>query len=223
MSVRLVLLSDTHRFHDRIEVPAGDVLVHAGDFCSRGSAEEARAFAAFFRAQPHPHKVVIAGNHDVCIEKCPELATELFAGATYLFESAATVAGLRFWGAPWQPWFLDWAFNLPRGEALRAKWALIPAGVDVLLTHGPPSGILDRTFSGDGAGCEELRRAVARVRPRVHAFGHIHEGYGSERHDGTLFVNASSCTVGYEPTNRAVVVDVPLLGSGEATVAKERA
>jgi Icc-related predicted phosphoesterase len=133
------------------------------------------------------------------------------------------VAGLRFWGAPWQPWFLDWAFNLPRGEALRSKWALAPSGVDVLLTHGPPHGILDRTATGDQAGCEALRAAVRRVRPRLHVFGHIHDGHGWTREDGMLFVNASICTVAYAPTNRAVVVDVPLDRSEAAVVVDEAA
>jgi predicted phosphodiesterase len=215
---RLVVVSDTHGFHDRIALPDGDVLVHCGDFCSHGLEEEARAFADFFRAQRHPHKVVIAGNHDRCLERAPALAAELFAGASYLFDSGATVAGLRFWGAPWQPWFLDWAFNLPRGEPLREKWQLIDERTDVLVTHGPPQHVLDRTFSDDHAGCEELRAAVERLSPRLHLFGHIHEGYGSERQGGTLFINAASCTLAYRPDNPAVVVDVPLDRNAPAMV-----
>src|SRR5690606_28434943 len=112
--MRLVVISDTHGQHRAIDVPEGDVVVHCGDFCTHGKEREARAFAAWFRELPHPEKVVIAGNHDRCLELDASLAGELFAGCTYLFDSAATVAGLSFYGAPWQPWFLDWAFNLPR-------------------------------------------------------------------------------------------------------------
>jgi hypothetical protein len=165
---------------------------------------------------PHRHKVVIAGNHDGCLEADPSLAEELFAGCHYLFDSGATIAGLSMWGAPWQPWFLDWAFNLPRGEPLREKWSHIPDGLDVLLTHGPPFGVLDTTVRGDRVGCEELLVAVDRARPRIHVFGHIHEGYGVERRGATLHVNASTCTVGYEPTNAAIVIDLP--PSGEPRV-----
>ena len=216
--VRLVLVSDTHCYHERIALPDGDVLVHAGDFSSSGSQRQARAFAEYFRALPHPHKVVIAGNHDRCIERDPHLAGVLFASCHYLFDSGATVSGLSFWGSPWQPWFLDWAFNLPRGEALRQKWQLIPEGIDVLVTHGPPHGILDRTFGGDEAGCEELRNEMQRIKPRLHVFGHIHEGYGWLRRGPTLHVNAASCTFAYEPINRAIVVDLPLDREKRATV-----
>jgi Icc-related predicted phosphoesterase len=210
MTTRIVALSDTHCMHDKIAVPTGDVLVHAGDFCGRGSEGEAGAFADWIVEQPHPHKVVIAGNHDRCLESDLSLAARLFVerGITYLFDSGATVAGLRFYGSPWQPWFLSWAFNLPRGEALRAKWDMIDQNLDVLITHGPPQGILDRTDAGDAAGCADLVDAIARVRPRLHLFGHIHEGYGARLIDGTLHVNASNCTAAYRPTNPPIVIDI---------------
>jgi predicted phosphodiesterase len=216
-SLRLVLLSDTHGMHDRIDVPAGDVLVHAGDFCSNGSEAQARAFAAFWAAQPHPHKVVIAGNHDRCLESDPTLGPALF-GPSYLIDEGREVAGLRVYGAPWQPWFLDWAFNLQRGESLRAKWALIPEGLDLLVTHGPPQHVLDRTFTGDAVGCADLAAAIERTAPRLHVFGHIHEGYGSERRGATLHVNASNCTLQYEPINRPIAIDLPRDRAAPATV-----
>jgi predicted phosphodiesterase len=219
-NVRIVVVSDTHCQHEEIDLPPGDVLVHAGDFCSSGSEKQAREFATYFRSQPHSHKVLIAGNHDRCLEADPNLWRELFGGVHYLFDSGAEVCGLRFWGSPWQPWFLDWAFNLPRGAALREKWQLIPDGLDVLLTHGPPQGILDRTFSGEHAGCEELLSAVGARAPRLHLFGHIHEGYGSERRGATLHVNASSCTLAYQPLNPAVVIDVPTDRSQHALIVR---
>ncbi len=207
-NMRLVLLSDTHRMHDRIVIPDGDVIVHAGDFCGHGSREQARTFAKFFCALPHRHKVVIAGNHDRCLEIEPNLGFEIFTGCHYLFDSGVEIDGLHFWGSPWQPWFLDWAFNLPRGPALRAKWDLIPTNTNVLITHGPPHGILDRTFRGEDVGCADLREVITRIRPRLHVFGHIHEGYGILEMDGTKFINASICTLGYEPTNPVMVVDL---------------
>lgn len=206
--MRLVLLSDTHRMHDKIAIPDGDVVIHAGDFCGHGTANQARAFAKFFQSLPHRHKIVIAGNHDRCLESEPQLASEIFTDCHYLFDSGVEIEGLFFWGSPWQPWFLDWAFNLQRGAALKAKWNLIPANTDVLITHGPPRGILDKTFSGEPVGCDDLRAAVERIQPRLHVFGHIHEGYGELILGPTKFVNASICTVGYQPTNPVIVVDL---------------
>jgi predicted phosphodiesterase len=207
---RLVLLSDTHGFHDSLRVPEGDVLVHAGDFTTSGKEMQVRHFARWLVRQPHPHKVVIAGNHDRCLELDIGLGEQIFEGATYLLDREATIAGLRFYGSPWQPEFLSWAFNLPRGEPLRRVWSKIPPGIDVLVTHGPPFGVRDQTFSGHVVGCEELLMAVQRAEPRLHVFGHIHEGAGAEVLGRTLFVNASVCTVGYDPENPVLVVDVPI-------------
>lgn len=204
---RFVCLSDTHTMHDRISVPDGDVLLHAGDFTGRGTVAECVRFAAWFMAQPHRHKAIIAGNHDLALEQDPALGAALF-GEAYLFESAAEFDGLRVWGAPWQPEFCNWAFNLQRGEALRAKWRMIPDGTDVVLTHGPPAGALDRTSANLAVGCADLRAELRRVRPRMHVFGHIHEGYGTGYRAGTTFVNASVCTAAYQPVNQPIVVDI---------------
>ncbi len=219
---RIVCLSDTHGLHDALTVPDGDVLIHAGDMSMRGRAAEVRAFADWFVALPHPHKIVIAGNHDWLFERSPAQAREFVSDVTYLSDEGAQVAGLRVWGSPWQPWFYDWAFNLPRGPALREKWELIPSDIDILITHGPPFGFLDgadRPLGGwfgadDGidvehVGCEELRLALDRVQPNLHVFGHIHEGYGQARLGATILVNASNCDADYRPVNPPVVVDLP--------------
>ena len=204
---RLVLLSDTHGLHDEIDVPEGDVLVHAGDFTIAGTFDEVRRFDRFLAKQPHRSKVIIAGNHDRSFEKEPRQARALITSALYLEDEAATVAGIRFYGSPWQPWFLSWAFNLPRGEALRAKWAKIPDDTDVLVTHGPPLGILDRVLRGEAVGCADLLDRIEAVRPALHVFGHIHEGAGIHAAGLTTFVNASTCTAGYEPKNAPIIVD----------------
>jgi Icc-related predicted phosphoesterase len=190
--VTIVAISDTHGFHDELELPPGDILVHAGDFTRGGTFEELAAFNAFLQRQPHPHKVVIAGNHDWCFQRAPQQARALLSAATYLQDEAVQVCGLRFYGSPWQPWFLDWAFNLPRGEALAEKWAQIPADTEVLLTHGPPAGICDSTYDDRCTGCEDLLARVRQLRPRLHVFGHIHESRGRWEEGGTIFINAST-------------------------------
>lgn len=215
-ALRLVLLSDTHGRHAGLEVPEGDVLLHGGDLTGRGTLDQLRETARWLRRLPHPHKVVIAGNHDFCLEQAPEAGRRILeeeGGCHYLLDEEVTVAGLRVWGSPWQPWFYDWAFNLQRGAPLQAVWAKIPHGIDVLVTHGPPAGVLDQTAHGAAAGCADLEEAVARVRPRLHVFGHIHEAYGQRLRKGTLFVNASTCNLGYEPVQPPVVVTWPPSGT----------
>ena len=206
--MRIVCISDTHSRHDAMQIPDGDLLLHAGDATKRGGRAEIEAFDAWLSTLPHRHKVVIAGNHDFGFQKHPDEAPGWITAAHYLQDQALEIEGLRIWGSPWQPWFFDWAFNLERGAPLRAKWDLIPADTDVLLTHGPPHQILDRTIRGEHVGCEELRIAVERIRPRLHVFGHIHEAYGQLVVDGTYFVNASSCTLRYTATQAPVVVDL---------------
>jgi predicted phosphohydrolase len=207
-SIRLVCISDTHNRHKKIALPAGDILVHAGDLSGHGEPKEIAAFGKWLAGLPYRHKVVIAGNHDFLFERSPAEGRALLGEVTYLQDSGAELEGLRFWGSPWQPWFYDWAFNLPRGEPLREKWALIPAGTDVLITHGPPLGHGDRTSRGEQVGCADLLEAIRRIQPRCHVFGHIHEGYGTTREGQTACLNAATCDLDYQPVHAPLVLDL---------------
>jgi predicted phosphodiesterase len=213
--MRVVLLSDTHGMLERVAVPDGDVLIHAGDLTALGSLEEVREVGRQIAALPHLHKVVIAGNHDFAFEEEPAAARAALAGLTYLQDELAEVAGLRIWGAPWQPAFGGWTFELPRGVALRRKWNLIPPNLDILVTHGPPWGHLDLTMSGQAAGCLDLLDTLRRVRPRLHVFGHIHESHGEMDWEGTRLVNASICTADYRPLRLPHVIDLPARQAGK--------
>ncbi len=210
--MRVVCVSDTHGRTAGLAVPDGDLLLHAGDLTARGSRGEVEAAARWLASLPHPAKVVVAGNHDWLFRSEPAAARALLAavpGLTYLEDETATVAGLRVHGSPWQPWYFDWAFNLPRGgPELEAVWARVPAGVDVLLTHSPAHGLLDRTLDGRAVGCERLREALARIRPRLHVFGHIHEAAGTLELDGTLHVNAAVLDVRYRLARPPAVLDL---------------
>jgi Icc-related predicted phosphoesterase len=120
---------------------------------------------------------------------------------------------IKIYGSPWQPWFYDWAFNLPRlGTELQEKWNMIPEDTDVLITHGPPNGILDLVNNfrqpNRNVGCELLRNKIEELNPTLNVFGHIHEGYGTFNNGKTTFVNASICTAGYEPTNKPIIIDL---------------
>ena len=192
--MRLVLISDTHNDHDHMHIPDGDVLIHAGDMTENGSLAELAAFNQWLGTLPHRHKLVIAGNHEFCLQQKPELARSLLINAIYLEDAAIVIDGFTFYGSPWQPEYMEMAFNLSRGSALAEKWSRIPANTDVLITHGPPHGILDMTFEDkEYVGCEALREVVAQIKPRLHVFGHVHCQHGVHLQQGTTFVNASSC------------------------------
>lgn len=116
---------------------------------------------------------------------------------------------MKIYGSPWQPEFCNWAFNLNRGPEILAKWKLIPTNTDILVTHGPPKGHGGNTYDGIDAGCEDLLNEIeSRIKPLVHIYGHIHEGYGVTTNGVTYFINASNCTLRYKPTNKAIVIDI---------------
>ena len=192
MTVTVVAMADTHGFHGKLVVPDGDVLIHAGDLTQRGTRPQLEAVRDWLKSLPHAHKVVVAGNHDFLLEDEPGAARDLFRDFIYLEDAEATVAGLRVWGSPWQPWFHDWAFNLHRGAPIDAKWRLIPEGLDVLVTHGPPAHYGDRCFDGREVGCEDLLRHLGRARPRFHLFGHIHEARGQWQVGETRVCNVTT-------------------------------
>lgn len=210
--MRICCISDTHEHQDRLEIPRSDLLLHAGDITMMGDPDALKRFQDWclrlLENQMVRKIIVVAGNHDFLFEQEPERATSIFDGITYLQDSLTTWEGLRFYGTPWQPWFYDWAFNLRTEEELRSKFALIPENTDVLITHGPPRGILDRTVRGLPVGSIALLERILEVRPKLVVFGHIHEGYGMVERDGIRFVNASICDVHYRPVNQPVLVDV---------------
>lgn len=144
----------------------------------------------------HPERVSNPSQHEEAhAAMTGEWAKE--AGVTYLEEginSFTLKSGAKFtvYSSPWQPEFFDWAFNYPRDQDRYNTPDQVASGVasvavnpipdfgsiDIIMTHGPPKDILDWTAHGN-AGCDNIRRAVSRARPRLHCFGHIHEGYGS--------------------------------------------
>ncbi|MFZ2886262.1 MAG: metallophosphoesterase family protein, partial [Minisyncoccia bacterium] len=195
-----------------VEVPEGDVFVHAGDLTFDGSLGEIGQELELIAELPHKHKVIIAGNHDWCFDNINRKRVEKDCknlGITYLRDEEVVIDGVRFYGSPWQPRFFDWAFNVDRGPKLAEIWAKIPDDTQVLITHGPPRGIGDPTYRDGRVGCEDLLVRVKQL-PKllVHVFGHIHLGYGGHREHGIKFVNASSCNERYNPVNPPIVVDL---------------
>lgn len=208
--MKIVAISDTHCRHRSIKLPQGDVLLHAGDISSRGQRSEVIDFLDWFGSQPFRHKIFVAGNHDFYFEKMSAdvVMKMLPQSVTYLNDNGIVIDGVKFWGSPVTPWFHNWAFNRQRGKALRKHWQLVPPDTDVLLTHGPPFGILDTVLNGRNNGDKDLRQLVNELKPQVHVFGHIHESYGKRQLDGTRFFNCSQVNEYYELVNKPFLFEV---------------
>lgn len=209
--MQITFISDTHSRHNLMtkDLPGGSMIISAGDVSGRGTFKEVNDFLDWFSSLPYTHKIFIAGNHDFIFEKPNALVIP--DGIHYLQDSSVTIEGIKIYGSPWQPWFNNWAFNLPRGEALAKKWAMIPDDTDILVTHGPPFGILDFTYyDKKSVGCEELYKRVFEVKPKISVFGHIHEAFGEKEIDGIKFINASMLDLQYDYTHRLTVVDYEL-------------
>ena len=177
-------ISDTHTYHGLLKVPEGiDMIIHSGDATNPrdpyASEQEMLNFISWFGSLPIKHKVFVAGNHDLCIER--NLITKIDFmknGIVYLENDYVEVEGIKIWGSPFTPSFgQGWAFNKKR-SALHDIWKEIPDDVDIVVVHGPPKGILDLAYHQlnciEFCGDEALRKRMYLLNPKLCLFGHIH-------------------------------------------------
>jgi Icc-related predicted phosphoesterase len=222
--MRLVFISDTHNQLHKITVPDGDFLIHAGDYSNNGTIPEVNKFLIEFSKLPHKHKILINGNHEKTFWKNPNLFMALIPrDIHFLLDNEVYIEGLRFYGSPHTKEFCGWAYPYFNEREAKEIWNKIPLDTDVLITHMPPYGIRDGApyimgregfyvpsldENGESVGCEVLRERVDAIKPKIHVFGHIHEGRGVTQKGSTTFINASTCTGQYKPTNLPIVVDI---------------
>ena len=209
--MKVVAISDTHTYE--VDLPSGDLLIIAGDITFSGTEEQIAGFNKYIESQAEKftHKpIMVAGNHDRLFEQDREAALRLVPSVTYLEDEGIEIDGAKIYGSPWTPEFGHWSFMKARGPVLMRKWDQIPDGLDLLITHGPPKNILDHCPGGN-VGCEMLRKRILdglKEPPRVHVFGHIHEGYGTMQSGATTFHNASICNARYAPVNAPILFDL---------------
>ncbi len=209
--MKFVCISDTHNLHKKIlDIPQGDVIIHAGDVSSRGSKKEIKKFLNWYANLDFKYKIFIAGNHDFYFEEednnmIQEIIPE---NIIYLNDSACEIEGIKIWGSPVQPWFYNWAFNRQRGEEIQKHWDLIPKDTDILITHGPPFNILDTTVQGMNVGCENLINTIKNTNIKFCIFGHIHEAYGEKIIDDVHYINASIVNFNYHVVNSPIVFEI---------------
>lgn len=208
--LKIVCVSDTHELHREVDVPDGDLLIHAGDFTMFSkSAAAIRDFNDWMGELPHARKLLIPGNHEFFLEADPN-RRKLIPNATILVNESVEILGLKIWGSPMTPLY-GGAFGLS-SELNRLKlYSQIPSDTDILVTHGPPFGILDRSpGTSEHQGCRALFDRVRKLRPKLHVFGHVHGAHGRFTEE-TLFVNAALLGIEGDIHEAPIVIRIPRL------------
>jgi len=189
------MISDTHGFHRDLVVPRGHILLFAGDFSNRGLRNELEVldFNEWARTLDFKHKILICGNHDLGFESSPNFINPFLSSFTVLDGSGTTVEGIKIWGEPRTPSFgVGWEFQCERDKTYDTLWSKVPDDTDILLTHGPPQGILDRNSYGKNVGDKGLRKRMGELDLLHLVCGHIHEcGGRGAMINGTKVWNAA--------------------------------
>ncbi|KAJ5630003.1 hypothetical protein N7528_003660 [Penicillium herquei] len=193
---------------DSVSSEYADVAIHCGDLTTESKLDEYRASIRLLQTINAPLKLVIPGNHDFTMDTPtfqrkiaepqppldPELVEKVYGrygearhlldnvtGTTVLDEGTYSFrlqngASLTVYASPYTPSLGDWGFQYSphHGHVFDIQ------NVDLVMTHSPQKGILDYIYSGERAGCPYLFEAIARARPRMYCFGHIHEGWGAK-------------------------------------------
>jgi len=215
------LISDSHSKHKQItdDLLGGDLIIHAGDISSMGYTHEIQNFCDWYSKLNYDTKIFIAGNHDFGFQDKPIEMKYLLAlyPEIYYLQDDLFLLGEdkddyrdrpKVWGTPWQPRFCSWAFNVDRGADIKQHWDKIPINTDILITHGPPFGTLDKVIGRtESLGCEELAKRIREIKPKIHVFGHIHTGYGYKFDGNTHYINASILNEQYKYTQKPLTID----------------
>lgn len=229
--MKVWFISDTHRKHGFLDIPFDvDMLVHSGDSSVSKvpsmNNNEVLDFLEWMDSLTHiKHKVFVPGNHDTSIEAGIIQRGDIPESITFLQHEYVEIEGLKIFGSPYTPAFgTGWAYNVPR-DKMDAYWNDIPNDLDILITHGPPKGILDLTQYDSRAGangqsyfqcgCAHLRERVQMAKPRYHVFGHIHPeenclNSGILKVTGfeTTFINAAVLGAGYNISNNGFILEI---------------
>ncbi|TXI90021.1 MAG: metallophosphoesterase [Chryseobacterium sp.] len=195
--IKVLHISDTHGYHEELNIPEVDLIIHSGD-CSNHrdpyrNEKEVIDFLNWYAMVNCPNKIYVPGNHDTSIEKGLVHKLEFTdRGIDLLINESIKVLGKNIWGSPITPTFgQGWAWNMDR-DKLHCVWESIPDETDILVTHGPPKGVLDisqrrqRNAEGvkeylngvDFCGCTALKKRIDTFFPLIHMFGHIHDNHG---------------------------------------------
>jgi Icc-related predicted phosphoesterase len=210
---KIVCISDTHGFKD-FSIPPGDILIHAGDAMNTGTEKDLINMSAWFGNLSFKHIIYVPGNHDTIFEDDYHYAKLILPeNVTLLIDQETVIDGIRFYGTPYQPEFCNWAFNLPRGPQLIAKWDLIPIDTDILITHSPAYGYGDdvsiNKSNPNHIGCQDLQTKLLKLtNTKYHIHGHCHAGYGIYKNNHITTINAAICNEQYKPVQLPITINL---------------
>ncbi|WP_442511911.1 metallophosphoesterase [Novipirellula sp. SH528] len=219
--MKIWFISDTHNEHLGLQVPEVDMVIHCGDESTDGNAStnepEARRFFDWYSGLNIATKVFVPGNHSTAVAQGLIRADD-YPDIRFLIHDSMQCDEIKLFGSPYTPQFHDWAYMKKRGQ-LDLVWQSVPEDVDILITHGPPKGVLDLTHDMDSkaliqVGCTALRHHVEkRIKPKIHAFGHLHDekgisNYGIFTRGATQFINCSCCNLSAILKNNGFVIEI---------------
>lgn len=207
--VSVTVVSDLHNRYKQLTLPDSDLLVICGDTTALGRFKEVLALNKWLGKikDKFDQILLIAGNHDYFFENRSNLEiSKYLTNAKYLCNDFFEYKGKCIWGSPYTPIFLRWAFMMD-DKKLKRNWKQMPEELDLLITHGPAYGVLDRA-QGKHLGDPHLYEAIQLKKPRYHVCGHIHEGYGIETVANTIHVNASVLDGDYRLVNEPIRIEI---------------
>lgn len=215
--LKIVAISDTHCKWNKLVIPECDILISAGDYSFLGEKHVVKDFHKWLNKQDARYIISVQGNHEKWVEKnfneAKQVAEEACPGVFFIDEGLVEIEGLKIWGSAITPWFHNWAWNRHPAEITK-HWNRIPDDINILITHGPPYEILDKTTYAAGGwrpeplGCYQLKERIKQLKDLdLHFFGHIHASNGEKHLDGVSYYNASICDELYIPSQPITVVD----------------
>jgi len=207
--MKIIAISDTHNLTP--DLPEGDILIHAGDATMSGTHEEIHAFTNWLKILKKQFKYILftPGNHDYYFESWQKDSIVMDGGFISVINDSIRIGGINFWLSPYSNIFGSWAF-MKDENGLAKIWDEIPKNTDVVVTHGPPKGFLDKTIAYGNvcAGSQTLLDKILEIRPKVCIFGHIHEGYGEIYNKNIHYINASIVNEYYQNVNKPVEINI---------------
>ena len=235
MNTRLVIVSDSHNKHNELILPQGTILIHCGDGTYHGEVAETINWLVWLQLQTHKYQAVLSifGNHEIYVsqnvDEFRELRSIYAPDVKWLTMNSwkDPVSGLKFYGCPYVNFINGhWVWEATESE-MEELVKKIPNDIDVLISHGPPYGILDNFYRKRAiddltarfgirfeeielkVGSKALLKRIQEIRPSVVCFGHIHENGNTKLEiDGITYINAAILDEHYEIAHEPMVIDV---------------
>ncbi|CAL6002643.1 Calcineurin-like_phosphoesterase [Hexamita inflata] len=209
--LRTTFISDLHGQYQRLKLPGGDLLLCCGDILSSSKSQKQTVqqisdFCQWLNNQSYSVKIFVAGNHDLIFEAEKDAVKTIVSQYSQIYyllfehvELNINGIPLKIFGGPYYQYYysqVKQCFKLTEEKRIEILNKIDP-DTDIIITHGPPKGFCDISNQGNSCGCQNLVGKIIEIKPRLCAFGHIHEAGGIQANDQTWFINASIMEVGF--------------------------